>query len=147
MSVALEAANKAQLSGEVPVGCVLVHPKLGPVITYNQCELNGNALHHAEALAISMMSQLVNSYRLNSCSMYITLEPCVHCCGAIILSRIEKVFFGAYEPKSGAAKTLYKILDENQLNHKCQVFGGLLEEPSSYMLKQFFKNKRILKPK
>ena len=142
MSVALQQANQAYHCGEVPVGCVITHPSVGFVVSHNQCEEKMDATQHAEVVAINKMAKLLNSYRLKHCTLYVTLEPCVQCCGAIVLARISQVIYGAPEPKSGGAKSLFNILDCGRLNHKCGVHGGLLEARSASILKKFFKEKR-----
>lgn len=142
MSLAIEEAQKAAKVGEVPVGAVIV--KNGEVIAsaYNMKENLKDTTAHAEVLAIKKASTVFGEWRLIDCDMYITLEPCVMCAGAIIQSRIKRVIFGAYDKRFGACRSLYRILDEGKLNHKVEVVEGVLEEKCSSLLSEFFKERR-----
>ena len=142
MKRALELAKTAALNGEVPVGAVIV--KDGKIISegINQREKKQSALSHAEIEAIVGANKALGSWRLDGCEIYVTLEPCPMCAGAIVNARIKKVYFGAYERKSGAVMSNYRILFSGCLNHKAEAEGGILEEECSALLKKFFSEKR-----
>ncbi len=138
---AIRMARKAERKDEVPVGAVIV--KRGRVIAraYNLRETKKDPLAHAELIAIKKASKKLRGWRLENCALYVTLEPCPMCAGAIINSRIKQVVFGAYDPKAGALGTLYDLA-EGKLNHVPQVTGGVLKEECSAMLKKYFLGKR-----
>lgn len=142
MGIALKEAKKAYGLNEVPIGAVIV--KDGKVIAkaYNKRNKCKIATYHAEILAIQKACKKLNDWRLDGTEIYITLEPCPMCAGAIINARIKKVYFGAYEKKSGACLSNHQLLFENGLNHKVEIEGGILMEKCSSLLKDFFKNKR-----
>ena len=142
MLVAIEEALKAQKKDEVPIGAVIVLN--GKVIakSHNLMEKKQLATSHAEILAINKACKKLKSWRLLDCEMYVTLEPCPMCAGAIANARMKKVYFGAYEPKSGSAESKYKILSESGLNHTVEYCGGVLEEQCSKIIKEYFKKKR-----
>lgn len=142
MKAALEEAEKAFDKGEVPIGAVVVHN--GEIIAraHNLRETNSHPLTHAEVLAIHHASEHFESFRLEDCTLYVTLEPCVMCSGAIIMSRVSHVVFGAYDPKGGTVKSLMELLDEPRFNHRPTVTAGVLETECSLLLKCFFKNLR-----
>ena len=137
---ALENAQKAYQNGDVPVGAVIV--KDGEIISeaYNEREQSGNAIAHAEALAIERACERLGRWRLSDCEMYVTLEPCPMCAGAIINSRIERVVFGAYDEKAGAFGTMLNLTEYPLF--KPEIEGGVLKEECSSMLSEFFKKKR-----
>ncbi len=142
MHLAIEQARKAQKKDEVPIGAIIV--KDGKIITkaYNLMERNQSATAHAEILAINKACKKLKSWRLLDCELYVTLEPCAMCAGAIANARIKKVFFGAYEPKSGCAESKYKVLSDSGLNHSVEYQGGVMEEACAKLLKDYFKKKR-----
>ena len=143
MSRALELAREAALIGEVPVGALIVGPDKTIISeSFNLREKNKNALAHAEALAIEQACQKLQRWRLHDCTLYVTLEPCFMCSGAIILARIPSVVYGATDPKAGAVKSLANVLNDSRLNHECEVISGVFEEESSQLLKDFFKARR-----
>ena len=141
MKLALAQAQKAKSKDEVPVGAVIVHK--GRVIAkgHNRRETKKDPLGHAEMYAIRKAAAKLGGWRLSGCTLFVTLEPCPMCAGAIINSRIESVVFGAYDPKAGAFGTLYDLA-EGKLNHKPQVTGGVLEEECAQMLSTYFRQKR-----
>ena len=141
MTVALKMAEKAVRKDEVPVGAVIV--RNGAVIAkaHNLRETQRNPLAHAELIAIRKASRILRSWRLTGCTLYVTLEPCPMCAGAIVNARIDEVVFGAYDPKAGACGTLYN-LTEGRLNHKPIVTGGVMEAETASVLKDYFKKKR-----
>lgn len=145
MKLAIKEAKKALEIDEVPIGAVVVLN--GQVIAkaYNKVEKTNLPTAHAEILAINKASKKLNSWRLIDAEMYVTLEPCPMCAGAITNARIKKVYFGAYEPKSGSAESKFNILTESGLNHRTEYEGGILESECSLMLKEYFRNKRTNK--
>ncbi len=141
MREAMRMAKKAEKKDEVPVGAVIV--KRGKIIAraYNLRETKKDPLAHAEVLAIAKAAKKLRGWRLENCALYVTLEPCPMCAGAIINSRIKHVVFGAYDPKAGALGSLYDLA-EGRLNHIPQVTGGVLKDECSIMLKKYFSGKR-----
>lgn len=142
MNRAISLAKKAEEKDEVPIGAVIV--KDGKVLAtgYNRTENTQIATRHAEITAIERACKKLKSWRLDDCEMYITLEPCPMCAGAIVNARVKKVYFGAYEKKSGSAESKFGILTDSGLNHKTEYQGGVMEEECSKMLKEYFKKKR-----
>ncbi|HEY9576502.1 MAG TPA: tRNA adenosine(34) deaminase TadA [Pseudobacillus sp.] len=142
MQLAIEQAKKAESLGEVPIGAVIVLD--GEVIAsaYNLRETTQNAITHAELLAIEKACQKIGSWRLEEAELYVTLEPCPMCSGAIILSRIERVIYGAKDPKAGCAGTLMNLLEDSRFNHQSEVVSGVLEEECGKMLSDFFRKLR-----
>ena len=141
MKAALAEAKKAYLIDEVPVGAVIVYNNKIIARGHNTREQAQSVLGHAEINAIKKASKKIGSWRLEDCDMYITLEPCPMCSGAIIQSRIKNLYFGAYDPKGGAAGSVLNLF-ENPFNHKVNVSGGIMEEECSRILKDFFKELR-----
>ena len=142
MALALKEAKKAYAIGEVPVGVVLV--KDGKVIAkaYNTKETKQNPINHAEILAIQKAAKKLESWRLEDVDMYVTLEPCMMCAGAIIQARIKNVYIGAIDQKTGAIVSKAKVFDEYIVNHKVNYEVGILEDECSKILKDFFKSLR-----
>lgn len=142
MYVALNEANKAKLKDEVPVGCVLV--KDGKIIAkaHNLKEHKRNSLCHAEIIAINKASKKLNAWRLKDVTMYVTLEPCPMCAGAIQQSRIKKVVYGANDIKMGALGSSFNLYEQKSLNHYPSVEKGVLKDDCSNILKNYFKTKR-----
>ena len=147
MKEALKEAKKAYDKLEVPVGAVIV--KDGKIIAraYNQKEEKQDTTNHAEILAIKKASKKIGSWRLNECDMYVTLEPCSMCAGALIQSRIRKVYIGAVDEKTGACGSVLNLLSDYTFNHKVEVEKGILKEECENILKNFFKELRDLKKK
>ncbi len=142
MKIALKEAQKANDIDEVPIGAVIVMN--GKVISqaHNLREKNQSATAHAEVLAINKACKKLNTWRLNDCILYVTLEPCTMCVGASILSRVDGIVYGAKDPKGGSLGSLYDISLIKGFNHYPWIVSGVCEEESSEMLKNFFKNKR-----
>lgn len=138
------AARAAQL-GEVPVGALIVKNNELISYGYNKRERLHSPLAHAEAIAIQRASQKLKNWRLEDCTLFVTLEPCLMCSGAILQSRIPKVVYGCADPKGGAVRSLYTTLEDERLNHRCEVIGGVLETKCSQQLKEFFKELRLKK--
>ncbi len=141
MSLALEQAKIAFEKGEVPVGAIIVLNNEIIASAYNKTEAERDATAHAEILAIKEASKKIDSWRLNECEMFVTIEPCTMCIGAIINARISKLYFGAREEKFGAVGSLYNIADANQIN-KLEVYFGILENECSKLMSDFFRGKR-----
>ncbi len=142
MKIALKEAHKAKELDEVPIGAVIVLN--GKVIAkaHNLREKNQSATAHAEVLAINKACKKLNSWRLNGCVLYVTLEPCTMCVGASILSRVDGIVYGAKDPKGGSLGSLYDISLVKGFNHYPWIVSGVCEEESTFILKDFFKNKR-----
>ena len=142
MKIALSAAKEAAERGEVPVGAVIVRYGTDIIsVESNLRETGKNALYHAEVRAIDAACKKLGGWRLPQCTMYVTLEPCPMCAGAVINSRIDRVVFGAYDKRAGAMGSVFDI-NSFGLNHICEVEGGVLEEESAALLREFFKKKR-----
>lgn len=147
MYAALQEAEKALEEGEVPVGAVVVHNNRIIGRGYNQVERLKDATAHAEMIAITSAANHLNDWRLNECMIYVTLEPCLMCTGAIISSRIPELYFAAFDPKFGACGSLYNIAEEGKYNHTVKVYSGIMAEESKTLLKEFFNLQRKLKKK
>ena len=145
MEMALDEARTAADEDEVPVGAVIVSLKQGVIgRAHNQRELLKDPTAHAEMIAITQAAQALNSWRLENCVLYVTLEPCPMCAGAIVQARIPMVVYGTTDPKAGACDTLYQITSDPRLNHRCQIVRGVLAEPCARVLSDFFLAKRRL---
>lgn len=142
MKEALSEALQAVKDDEVPIGCVIVKNDEIIARAYNHREIDQRSTAHAEILAINEACQKVGSWRLEGCTLYVTLEPCPMCAGAIIQSRIERVVFGAYDPKGGCVGSCINLFTTPGFNHYPSYEGGILEEECSMLLKSFFKGKR-----
>jgi tRNA(adenine34) deaminase len=144
MKLALEEAEAAFGEEEAPVGAVIVHQ--GRVIgrAHNQREQLHDPTAHAEMIAITQAAEALQSWRLDDCTLYVTLEPCPMCAGAILQARIPVVVYGATDPKAGAVHTLFKLLDDPRLNHRCLTTSGVLMEPCGRILTRFFQQQRQL---
>lgn len=142
MEKAIELAKKAEQLNEVPIGALIV--KDGEVIAeaYNLRELEQRAIAHAEMLAIDKACETLNTWRLSNCTLYVTLEPCPMCAGAIIQSRVDRVVFGASDPKAGCVGSIYNLLNEERFNHRCEVQPGVMAEQCGKLLTDFFKKLR-----
>jgi|SRR5690625_1700902 len=147
MRIALQEANKAKKLGEVPIGAVIVKENQVVSTGYNLRETSQTALSHAELIAIDEANKTLNSWRLDDCTLYVTLEPCPMCAGAIVQARIKRVVFGAYDPKAGCAGTLMNLLNEKRFNHQVSLTSGVLLENCSELLTNFFKDLRRKKEK
>ncbi len=143
MREALKQAKKAYSLGEVPIGCVIVHE--GKIIGrgYNRRNTDKNTLSHAEITAIRKASKIIGDWRLEDCTLYVTLEPCQMCAGAIVQARIPEVVIGCMNPKAGCAGSVLNILEMPEFNHQAAVVKGILEQECSDLLKTFFAELRI----
>jgi tRNA(adenine34) deaminase len=144
MEMALEEAWAAEREGEVPVGAVIVSRVKGVVArAHNQREQLVDPTAHAEMIAITQAAEALGSWRLEDCAMYVTLEPCPMCAGAIVQARLPRLVYGATDPKAGACDTLYTITNDPRLNHRVQVMRGVLASRCSEILSTFFAGKRV----
>lgn len=142
MFAALLEAEQALEHNDAPIGAVIVHKNRIIGKGHNQVELLKDPTAHAETIAISAACNFLQTNRLDECELYTTLEPCVMCSGAIMLSKIPTIYFGAFEPKFGAAGSLYNILQEGKYNHTPKVYSGLLETECKLVMQEFFRNLR-----
>lgn len=142
MKEALKQAKKAYALGEVPIGCVIVYQDKIIARGYNRRNTDKNTLSHAEITAINKASKKLGDWRLEGCTLYVTLEPCQMCAGAIVQARIDEVVMGSMNPKAGCGGSILNILEMPQFNHQVQVKRGVLEEACSEMLTTFFKELR-----
>lgn len=142
MKIALDEAKKAAGIDEVPVGAVIVKDGIIVSQAFNTRESSKDATAHAEIAAIKKACEALGGWRLIDCEMYVTLEPCLMCSGAILQSRIEKLYIGAMDPKAGAAGSVINVFEDYWFHHKCEVYTGILQEECSSILKEFFKKKR-----
>ena len=142
MSVAIKEAEKALIKDEVPIGAVVVLD--GKIIAraHNLMEKTQLATAHAEILAINKACKKLKSWRLDNAELFVTIEPCAMCAGAIVNARIKKVYFGAYEPKSGCAQSKYTVLSDSGLNHSTEFVGEVQQQICANMIKNYFKAKR-----
>ena len=143
MSLALREAARGARAGEVPIGALLVAAD-GEVVSraYNRPVGGCDPSAHAEIVALRRAARRLGNYRLPGTTLYATLEPCAMCAGALVLARVSRVVFGATDPKGGAARTLYRILDDPRLNHQVEVVGGVLQTESRELLQGFFRARR-----
>ena len=142
MLAALREAGAALEKDEVPIGCVIVHEGVIIGRGHNQVESLQDATAHAEILAIGAASNALESWRLTDCTLYVTLEPCAMCAGAMILSRVGRLVYGAEDPKAGACGSVLDVIHEPRLNHRVEVAGGVLAAECGALLSDFFAKKR-----
>ena len=142
MKEALKEAVKAYNINEVPIGCVIVHNDKIISKGYNKRNSEKNALKHAEIIAIDKACKIIGDWRLEGCTLFVTVEPCPMCAGAILQSRIDTVVFGAKNSKAGCCGSILNILDNNSFNHKVNIVEGVMVEDCSILMKQFFKDLR-----
>jgi len=142
MNSALAQARTGLDEGEVPVGCVIVHDGVIVGRGHNQVERLKDATAHAEIVAIGAASTALDSWRLSECTLYVTLEPCAMCAGAIVLARVGRVVFGALDPKAGACGSVLNVIDEPRLNHAPAVTSGVLADEAAALLSAFFVQQR-----
>lgn len=144
MGIALAQAQQALTTADVPIGAVVLGPD-GEVLGLgrNEREAHGDPTAHAEVVAIREAAAKLGEWRLSNCTLVVTLEPCTMCAGAIVLARIPKVVFGAWDEKAGAAGSVFDVLRERRLNHWVEVFPGVREEECAALLKDFFGSQRL----
>ncbi|HEY6906126.1 MAG TPA: tRNA adenosine(34) deaminase TadA [Ignavibacteriaceae bacterium] len=143
MFAALQEAEKALEDDEVPVGAVVVKDNKIIGRGYNQVERLKDATAHAEMIALTAASSYTGSWRLNDCEIYVTLEPCIMCTGALLASRINRLYFSAFDPKFGACGSLYNLAEEGLYNHRIKVVSGIYADESRSLMTRFFKNMRL----
>jgi len=144
MKLALAEAERAFHEDEVPGGAVIVHNERVVARAHNQREQLRDPTAHAEMIAITQAAEALGSWRLDGCTLYVTLEPCPMCAGAILQARIPTVVYGAADPKAGAVHTLYRLLDDTRLNHRTQSVAGVLADECGQILSRFFQRQRQL---
>lgn len=142
MARALELALAGELRGEVPVGAVIVQGEVVLAESHNRTLEQGDPTAHAELVAIRAAARRLGDWRLTGCTLYVTLEPCAQCAGAIVLARIPRLVFGARDPKSGMAGSLGNLVQDTRLNHRVELLGGVLADESSRLLRGFFRARR-----
>jgi len=147
MKVAIEQAKIAEENGDVPIGAVIVYQDQIIAKAYNQREQLADPTAHAEIIALTQAAAARQNWHLNGCTMYVTLEPCPMCAGALVLSRMDRLVYGCNDPKTGACGSLYNIVDDERLNHKLQVTSGILEQECTQLLQNFFDKRRVKKEK
>ena len=145
MQLAMEEAQKAATLGEVPIGAIIIYQNEIIARAHNLRETSQNAVTHAELMAIQQACDVVGSWRLEETTLYVTLEPCPMCAGAILQSRIPRVVYGARDSKAGCVDSLYHLLNDNRFNHECEVTEGILGEECGELLTKFFKDLRTRK--
>jgi tRNA(adenine34) deaminase len=144
MRLALAEAQAALAEEEVPIGAVIVRGNRVIGAGHNQRETLKDPTAHAEMIAITQAAASIGDWRLEDCTLYVTLEPCPMCCGAILQARIPVVVYGAADPKAGAAESLFRLLSDNRLNHRCQIVPGVLAAECGQILTEFFQAQRQL---
>ena len=144
MKMALDQAQAALAEEEVPIGAVIVHEGRVIAAAHNQREGLRDPTAHAEMIAITQAAEAVGGWRLSGCTLYVTLEPCPMCAGAILQARVDTLVYGAPDPKAGAVHTLYQLLSDPRLNHRPQIVSGVLVRPCGDILTQFFQARRKL---
>ncbi|MBP8976608.1 MAG: tRNA adenosine(34) deaminase TadA [Bacteroidetes bacterium] len=143
MKAAIQEAEKAFSKGEIPVGAVIVHKNKIIAKGHNLVERLKDPTAHAEMITITAASNYLSSSRLEECTLYVTLEPCPMCAGAIVLAKLPTLVFGTFDPKAGACGTLYNIVSDERLNHRVHVISGILDNDSEMLLKEFFRQRRL----
>lgn len=144
MQLAIQQAEAALAENEVPVGCVIVRGEQIVAAAYDQREQLRDPTAHAEMIAITQAAESLGDWRLEGCTLYVTLEPCCMCAGAILNARIPQVVYGATNPKAGAVQSLFHLLDDPRLNHRCEVVPGVQASRCGEILTQFFQEQRRL---
>ncbi len=142
MGVAIESAKIAEDNGDVPIGAVIVREGRIIAKAYNQREQLQDPTAHAEIIALTQAASAVENWHLEGCTIYVTLEPCCMCAGALVLSRMDRLVFGCSDPKAGACGSLYNIVTDERLNHRVEVTSGVLADQCSKQLQNFFQKKR-----
>ena len=143
MRLAIQQAQIAEENGDVPIGAVIVYQNQIIGKAYNQREQLNDPTAHAEIIALTQAASFLESWRLHDSTIYVTLEPCPMCAGALVLARIDRLVYGCDDPKTGACKSLYNIVQDERLNHRLEVTGGVLAHDCSALLQGFFQRRRI----
>ena len=147
MRAAIEAARIAEDNGDVPIGAIVVCENRIIGKAYNQREQVNDPTAHAEIIALTQAAAFLQSWRLHGCTIYVTLEPCPMCAGALVLGRLDRLVYGCSDPKSGACGTLYNIVEDERLNHRLELTAGVLAEQCTRQLQEFFEQRRAEKEK
>jgi len=142
MRIAIEQAKIAEENGDIPIGVVIVYKNQIIAKAYNQREQLKDPTAHAEIIALTQAAAAMESWHLNGCTIYVTLEPCPMCAGALVLARVDRLVYGCDDPKAGACKSLYNIVQDERLNHRLEVSCGVLREECSRLLQNFFQQRR-----
>ncbi len=142
MRMAIDQAYIAEENGDVPIGCVIVHENRVIAKAYNQREQLQDPTAHAEIIALTQAAEYIGNWRLHGCTIYVTLEPCPMCAGALVLGRLDRLVYGTDDPKTGAVESLYNIVQDNRLNHRLQVTAGTLQQDCKAQLQAFFQRRR-----
>jgi tRNA(adenine34) deaminase len=145
MRLAIQQAQIAEENGDVPIGTVIVYKNQIIGKAYNQREQLNDPTAHAEIIALTQAASFLESWRLHDCTIYVTLEPCPMCAGALVLARMDRLVYGCDDPKTGACKSLYNIVQDERLNHRLEVTNGILAADCSILLQEFFQRRRIEK--
>jgi tRNA(adenine34) deaminase len=146
MREAIAEARKARAIEEVPIGCVVVHGPTGRIVgrNHNRRQVDRDPTAHAEILALREAAGALGDWRLSDCAIVVTLEPCPMCAGAIVNARVPRLIYGCDDPKAGAVRTLYRICDDERLNHRVEVTSGILHEECAELLRDFFRDQRSM---
>lgn len=145
MCVALDAAVRAEQHGDVPIGAVVLDPSGATIaVAGNERELHQDPTGHAEIIALRRAAEVVGEWRLEGCTLVVTLEPCTMCAGAIVSSRIEHLVFGAFDEKAGAVSSLFDVVRDSRLNHQVRVTSGILADQCREVLERFFRQRRTV---
>lgn len=142
MRMAIDQAYIAEENGDVPIGTVIVYENRVIAKAHNQRQLLNDPTAHAEMIALTQASEAVGNWRLHGCTIYVTLEPCPMCAGALVLARVDRLVFGTEDPKTGACGSLYNIVQDGRLNHRLEVVSGVLQEDCKFQLQAFFQRRR-----
>ena len=142
MRMAIDQAYIAEENGDVPIGCVIVHKNRVIARAQNQREQLQDPTAHAEIIALTQAAEAIGSWRLEGCTLYVTLEPCPMCAGALVLGRLARLVYGTDDPKTGAVKSLYNIAQDRRLNHQLEVTGGVMADDCRAQLQAFFQRRR-----
>jgi len=143
MKAAIEAAFVAEENGDVPIGAVVVYENKIIAKGYNQRHQLNDPTAHAEIIALTAAAEFIGNWRLNGCAIYVTLEPCTMCAGALVNARMDRLVYGCDDPKAGACKSLYNIVQDERLNHRLEVTSGVMAQECSTILSDFFRRRRI----
>jgi len=142
MRMAIDQAYIAEENGDVPIGCVIVHENRVIARAQNQREQLQDPTAHAEIIALTQAAEAIGSWRLEGCTLYVTLEPCPMCAGALVLGRLARLVYGTDDPKTGAVKSLYNIVQDRRLNHQLEVTSGVMADDCRAQLQAFFQRRR-----
>lgn len=143
MKMAIDQAYIAEENGDVPIGCVIVYENRVIAKAYNQREQLHDPTAHAEIIALTQAAAFIGNWRLHGCTIYVTLEPCPMCAGALVLGRLDRLVYGTDDPKTGAVQSLYNIVQDDRLNHRLEVTAGVMQAECKDQLQAFFQRRRI----